>query len=74
MKKANENTESLSHFSAQNPITSKNDLIDAYKKITIESNRNHGFRTEYMFGYVAGALGKCTVVKHEHAAGLILSN
>ena len=74
MRKLNKNTELLSHLSAQQVIGGKEDLLCAYEKITGEEHRKHGFRTDYMFGYVAGALGKCAIVKHEHAAGLLLSN
>lgn len=56
VRKLNVTTELLSHLSAQQSIGSKNDLIDAYEKITGEAHRKHGFRTDYMFGYVAGAL------------------
>lgn len=75
MRKFNDDTELLSHLSAQLITGDKEELIHrACEKITGEPHRQHGFRTDYMFGYVAGALGKCVIVKHENAAGLLLSN
>jgi len=74
VRKLNLNTELLSHLSAQLYTADKDTLMGAYEKIANEEHRQHGFRTDYMFGYVAGALGKCAIVKHEHAAGLLLSN
>ena len=64
----------MSHLSAQLYAADKHALISDYEKISNEEHRQHGFRTDYMFGYVVGALGKCAIVKHEHAAGLLLSN
>ena len=74
MRKINPNTELLSHLSAQLYAADKDALMGDYDKVAKEEHRQHGFRTDYMFGYVAGALGKCSIIKHEHAAGLLLSN
>jgi Holliday junction resolvase len=39
----------------------------AISTLVNEPHRQHGFRIENMFAYVAGALGKCSLVKQEDA-------
>ncbi len=42
------------------------------KKFKHEAHRQHGFRTESMFAYVAGALGQCQMIKQEDGSGICL--
>lgn len=47
---------------------------ETVEKLRSESHRKHGFRIESMFAYVAGALGKCLLVKQEDAGGVCLTS
>jgi hypothetical protein len=48
-------------------------LNKAYDEISYQDHRKYGIRVENMFAYVAGALGKCTLIKQEDGSGLCLT-
>ncbi|MCE3233659.1 MAG: hypothetical protein K0R98_1916 [Rickettsiaceae bacterium] len=52
-------------------LSDKDVLQKSLGRLSSEMHRQHGFRIESMFAYIAGALGRCALIKQEDA-GLCL--
>lgn len=55
-------------------ISDKNSIQNALDEISHEPHRQHGYRVESMFGFVAAALNRCRLVKQEDSGLCMLDN
>ncbi len=52
----------------------ENEFKRSMSQLTAEQQRQYGFRTESMFAYVAGAMGKCHLIKQEDCGHWFVSD